>query len=104
MKKEDIEKTILQSNKSYKEICINLTKVVPSAENYIFCWNLFWKIDKNISINYYKKWLQIIPDMWNNDSKYFNNFFVKNLYNKNRFFSEKYNNLNEVLERLQIEK
>ena len=48
--------------------------------------------------------MQIIPDMWNNDSKYFNNFFVKNLYNKNRFFSEKYNNLNEVLERLQTEK
>ena len=42
--------------------------------------------------------------MWDNDSKYFNNFFVKNLYNKNRFFSEKYNNLNEVLERLQTEK
>ena len=104
LKKEDIEKTILKSNQTYKEICINLTKVVPSAENYIFCWNLFWKIDKNISINYYKQWLQIIPDMWDNDSKYFNNFFVKNLYNKNRFFSEKYNNLNEVLERLQTEK
>lgn len=102
LKKEDIEKTILKSSKTYIEICENLTNKISSAENYIFCWNLFWKIDKNVSLNYYKKWLEIIPDMRDINSIYFNNFFVKNLYNENRFFSEKFNNLEEVLKRLEI--
>lgn len=102
LKKEDIEKTILKSSKTYIEICENLTNKISSAENYIFCWNLFWKIDKNISLNYYKKWLEMIPNMRDIDSKYFNNFFVKNLYNENRFFSEKYSNLKEVLKRVEI--
>lgn len=104
LKNEDIEKTILKSNQTYKDICKELVIKIPSAENYIFCWNLFWKIDKNISINYYKKWLEIIPNMRNHNSKYYKNIFVKNIYNENRFFSEKFTNLNIILKRLNIEK
>jgi hypothetical protein len=38
--------------------------------------------------------------MWNENSKWYSNYFVKNLFVKERFFSEKFSNLNEILKRV----
>ncbi|MDD2907231.1 MAG: O-antigen ligase family protein [Candidatus Gracilibacteria bacterium] len=100
LKNENIENSILKSNNSYEIICKNLTQSINSAENNLFCGDLFWNIDKKISIYYYKKGLEKLPDMWNKNSMYYDNIFVKKLYNENRFFSEKFSNLKLILDRI----
>lgn len=101
LKNENIENYIIKHQKNYKNICYLLTKKIDSVENNIFCWNILWNIDKNLAIYYYKKWLSKLPDMRNNYSTYKSNIFVKKLYNKNRFFSDKYSNIKIILERLE---
>ncbi|MDD3144559.1 MAG: O-antigen ligase family protein [Candidatus Gracilibacteria bacterium] len=100
LKDENIENKILKSDSSYEEICKNLTKTINSAENNLFCGDLFYNIDNKISINYYKNGLEKLPDMRNENSKYYNNIFVKKLYNENRFFSNKFSNLKVILEKV----
>ena len=100
LKNENIENKILKSDSSYENICKNLTKSINSAENNLFCWDLFWNIDNKISLYYYKKWLEKLPDMRNENSKYYDNIFVKKLYNENRFFSNKFSNLKVILEKI----
>jgi hypothetical protein len=71
-----------------------------SAEIYFYCGNIKYN-PKNpkIWINYYKLWLQKLPDLWNKDSKYFNNIFIKNNPDiLHRFFSKKYSNITKILE------
>lgn len=100
LKDENIENKILKSSSSYEKICKNLTETINSAENNLFCWDLFWNIDKKISLYYYEKWLEKLPDMRNIYSIYYNNFLVKKLYNENRFFSNKFSNLKSILEKI----
>ena len=38
--------------------------------------------------------------MWNNNSKYYNNYLIKKLFVPERFYSEKFSNLKEILKRV----
>ena len=84
-----------------------------SAEFYFNLWNSNWKKiypesifqeDNDKAIEYYKLWLAKLPDMWNENSKYYNNIFIKNLYIPERFYSRKFSNLEEILKRVWINK
>lgn len=81
--------------------CKELIKYYYSVENYFFCWNLLWKIWKYDSAKkYYKIWLKKLPDLWNDNSSYYNNIVINKFISWNRFFSEKFSNLNQILERV----
>jgi len=72
-----------------------------SAENYFYCWDFYYDYDQKKAINYYKLWLEKLPDLWNKNSKFYNNFFIKNNPEiTHRFFSEKYSNIKEILQRI----
>ncbi len=100
--KEQFEKNLFKnSDWDFYKLCSNLTNKIPSVENYFYCWNLFWDFnDKELSIMYYNKWLNKLPDMWNKDSKYYNNFLIKELFIPERFYAEKFSNLQEILKRV----
>ncbi len=87
-----------------ENMCENLILNSNSVENNFYCWDILWKIDKNIALNYYNNWLEKTPDLWNLESKYNNYFLIKNFVDKKRFFSEKYSNINLILKRTWIEK
>lgn len=100
---ENKEKTIFENYSSDSKIlCNKLILNSPSAENYIYCGNLLYYLDKKTSINYYNLWLEKLPDLWNNNSKYYKSIFINKTNLQHRFFSEKYWNLNKVLKRVWI--
>ena len=81
--------------------CNDLLSNYGSVENYFYCWKIFenfWYI--NESNDLYKKGLNKLPDLWNINSKYNDDFLIKNLVDKKRFFSEKYSPLKEILEKI----
>lgn len=83
--------------------CDNLLTGYPSAENYFYCWQLLesqW--DSTLSKNYYNTWLSKMPDLWNENSIYWDNYFVKQTITGNRFFSPKFWDINSVLEKIWI--
>ncbi len=84
--------------------CKNLK--IKSAETYFYCWNKYWwKGDKQKAKEFYNLWLKKLPDLWNLDSPYFENPFIR--YNPDilhRFFSERHSNINTILERVWIQK
>ena len=71
------------------------------AENYFYIWDLFWdRWKKKLAKKYYKKWLEKLPDLWNKNSKYYDNFIVKKLkIDDHRLTSKKYW-LKKVLDRV----
>lgn len=101
---ENIEKNIFSQNLLHYELCEKLTSEVNSVENYFYCWNILWEIDQDLAKKYYKQWLNILPNLWKPESKYNKEFLVKILLSENRFYSEKYSNLQEILNRVWIEK
>ena len=104
MEFEDREKTIFKEyKKDPKRLCENLIKYGESAENYIYCWNLLYFIKRDLSLNYYKLWLEKLPNLWDDNSKYYQSIFVNKKNLKHRFFSEKYSNTKEVLERVEMD-
>ncbi len=83
------------------EWCERLLLKYPSAENYFYCWELLEKEwEKILAKNYYNKGLQKLPDLWNDDSEYWDTYFVKRTITGNRFFSEKFWDINSVLEKV----
>ncbi len=90
----------LRFSEKIEESCKDLVNSFWSAENYFYCWDVLekkWYVD--LSKEFYKNWLNNLPDLWNSDSSYYKNFFIKNFINWNRFFSEKYSNLENILEK-----
>lgn len=78
--------------------CNDLLKKYPSGENYFFCWDILkqkWRYSQ--AKYFYRIGMKKIPNLWNKNSPYWDNFFVKNTISGNRFFSEKYSNLREIL-------
>ena len=61
---DDVEKT-----------CDFLLKYINSAENYFYCGNILWNYNKKLAL-YYITWLNKLPDMWNDESSFYNNYFV----------------------------
>jgi len=84
---------------SVKENCYMLIHLYPSAENAFFCGEVLEKLWKNTDArDYYLLGLKKLPDLWNDDSIYWENYFIRNTISGNRFFSEKFSNLREILE------
>ncbi len=64
-------------------------------------WDLYRENNDKIKAKeYYKEWLAKLPDMWNENSKYYDNYLIKNIFTPARFYSEKFSNLKEVLKRV----
>ena len=88
------------TNYNYSEFCIKLIEQRPILRNFFYCWDLFWNIDKTISLKYYNKWLEKLPDMRNKDSIYYNKYLINKLFVPERFYAEKFSNLKEVLKKV----
>lgn len=82
--------------------CAELVKNYNIAENYFWCARLLELIWKNSeSLVYYRIWLSLLPDLWNENSLYYKNYIIKKTISKNRFFSKKYSSLKDILEKVQ---
>ncbi len=93
---------IINDKENLLENCREFTNYYKTAENYFWCWSILELENyKNESLVFYQKWLLLIPDLWNLNSKYFNNFFIKHTISWNRFYSKKFSNIKEVLEKLE---
>jgi hypothetical protein len=85
--------------------CHELVKNYPSIENYFYCGQLienkfrFHKADF-----FYNKWLEKMPDIWNNNNKYLNSFPWKYIINTDRIMHIKYSNIKEILRKLEVNK
>jgi len=91
----------IQNFQDISQNCILLTQNFPSVENYFYCGNIFDRIrQKEFSEEFYKTWLKKLPDLWNKDSPYWNNYFVKHSISWNRFFSKKFSDIEEILEKV----
>ena len=83
-------------------LCNRLIELYPSAENYLYCWAVFEKSwNTELSLEYYKTWLSLLPDLWREDSPYWDNYFIKNTITGNRFFSEKFWDIRTILEKVE---
>ena len=99
---EDPETRAMKERHSVEEACSHLIKAIPSVENYFFCGNLYWNFNKKEAINNYKEWLKLLPDMWDENSKYYEYYFIKKLFVPERFYAEKFSNIKEILRRVWI--
>lgn len=105
IKLENREENIFKyNNDDPKKLCKALIQYSKSVENYIYCWNILYLENKSLAISYYKLWINKLPDLWNDNSLYYNNIFINKKDLKHRFFSEKYSNIKQVLERVWIKK
>lgn len=94
----------IQHRENKLELCNTLTQKYPSSENYFFCGNLFKNLEKQeIAKDFYRRWLQKLPDLWDADSPYWVKYFIKNTITGNRFFSPKFWDIAQILEYLEIE-
>lgn len=97
---ENPENNIFYKNSDINIICEELTNFSQSVETYFYCWNNMYYSNRDKAIKYYELWLNKLPDMYNSQSKYYNNFLIKNIFNYDRFISDKYSNLQEILNRV----
>ncbi|MCD5380941.1 hypothetical protein LR004_03345 [Candidatus Gracilibacteria bacterium] len=90
-------------NESKKIVCDEYINNYNFAETYFYCGDIFWDLgDKEAATNYYKQGLNLLPDLWNKNSDYYNKFLIKHFnITGNRFLSEKYG-LAQILERVGI--
>ena len=101
IKESDFEKEIFKNkNKTLESRCKKLIEYSSSVENYFHCWNILWSENKDFAKQYYKKWLEKIPDLWNKDSPYYSDILVKYFIDWRRYFSSKYSNIEEILKRV----
>ena len=92
---------INSDEKNIEVHCNDFILHFPSAENYFYCWEYFEQLKKDeISKLYYKKWLEKLPDLWNDSSKYYDNFLLNKKEIQHRFLSEKYSSINEIIKKL----
>lgn len=83
------------------ELCEKLTQTYPSSENYFYCGNILEKIDTpQRSLQYYHKGLALLPDLWNTDSPYWEKYFIKHTITGNRFFSEKFWDVAQIVQKV----
>ncbi len=83
--------------------CDTLTWVFPSVEHHFYCGDIFWKLWKqDIAKKYYRQGLQKLPDLWESDSAYWQQYFVHKSITGHRFFSPKFSDISEILQKLEI--
>jgi tetratricopeptide (TPR) repeat protein len=102
-KDENYYKSQILVTSKKEENCSTLLQNFPSVENYFFCGDIFNNIGdvKNAKV-YYRKGLQKLPDLWNRNSPYWNNFFISETITGNRFFSSRFSHIEQILDFLQI--
>ncbi len=99
---EKYYQSYIQDFENISENCELLVTNFPSAENYLYCGGIFKRLNQEQKAKeYYSLGIQKLPDLWNPDSAYWDSYFVKTTITGNRFFSEKFGDINEVLEYLQ---
>lgn len=88
------------TNKNKTSLCEILVEDFPSAENYFYCGKIFESLGEDMLMRqYYTKGLSYLPNLWAENSPYWNNYFIKNTITGNRFFSPKFWNILEILEK-----
>nr|MDD3720470.1 O-antigen ligase family protein [Candidatus Gracilibacteria bacterium] len=93
---------ILTDKKNLLNNCYEYIKFYNIAENYIWCGEKLENENyKNESLIFYKNGLSLLPDLWNKNSTYYEDFFIKHTISGNRFYSEKYSKIKEVIEKLE---
>lgn len=98
---KNIKEQIIESSQR-EELCHDLVSRYESAENYFYCGQLLEIFGNTQSaIHFYTTWLEKLPDLWNEDSPYWEQYFIKKTITGNRFFSEKYSPLKEILEKVE---
>ena len=92
---------INSDKKNIETNCSELIYYFSSVENYFYCWKYFEKLSKyELSNIYYKKWLEKLPDLRNNNSKYYDNLLLNKKEIKHRFLSEKYSSISKIINKL----
>jgi len=83
-----------------QELCNTLVSEFSSAENYFFCATIFENLGKQeLAKTFYTLWIWELPDLWNKNSIYWDNYFIKKTITGNRFFSKKYSNISQIVEK-----
>lgn len=104
LSQENIRTQIYKENLSLEEWCMLLWEKFPTPRNAFFCGERYEKKeDRENQEFYYKKALSKLPNLWEKDSPYWKNYFIAQSITGNRFFSEKFSPLREVLQKLDIE-
>jgi len=95
----NIKEALITSNNK-QILCENLVTTYPSVENYFYCGNIFEKLwNTQEATFYYQTGLLKLPDLWNENSPYWDNYFVNNTISWNRFFAPKFWNIWEIVEK-----
>jgi hypothetical protein len=85
--------------------CKILVSQYPSIENYFYCGQLvenkFWFYEADY---FYKKWIELFPNIWNNNNEYLNTFPWKYIINSDRILHPKYSNIQEILRKIELNK
>jgi len=100
-KSKSYYKSKIISLEQVQDTCWEFTNTFPIAENYFYCADALerlWYTEESMTL--YKQWVLKLPDLWDSDSEYYKNPFIKNTINGNRFFSEKYSPIKKVLEKV----
>lgn len=94
-------KNQIQNLEQVEKNCISYTQSFPSVENYFYCGNILEKLGYDLlAREYYHAGLEKLPDIWNEDSPYWDDFFIRNTISGNRFFSEKFSDISEILKKI----
>jgi len=84
--------------------CDMLVENYPTIENYFYCGEILeWEWFPSHAKIFYQTWLSLLPDMWNSESDYYNRFLIQNFFDGKRFFSERYSNISEILEKVKAQ-
>ena len=92
----------IRNTPNKQELCETLVIRYPAVEHYFYCGEIFeslWNTD--ISKQYYASWLEKLPDLWNPDSPYWDNYLIKNTITWNRFFSKKFGDIRSILKKVE---
>jgi hypothetical protein len=82
--------------------CDTLVLYYPSIENYLYCWNIVEsKFGLEKALKYYKVAIDKMPDIWNTNSKYLQNKYLRQIINPERILHPKFSNLQEVINKIQ---
>jgi len=85
--------------------CKILVENYPSIENYFYCGQLVEnKLWYHSADDFYKKWVELFPDIWNNNNEYLNTFPWKYVINTDRILHPKYSNIQEILRKIELNK
>lgn len=83
--------------------CHELVNNFPSIENYLYCWDIiekkYWREEAKY---FYEKWIEKMPDIWDNNSEYLQNKYLNKIINPERILDPKFSNISEILKKLDI--